>query len=84
MAIVTSFTRNIGGQILSYEASSLMNKLPVIVRGSGPITQRGHLTVQLVPLTAFTFWKTLLTGQLCKRVTKSRPCSRVCVYKEQH
>lgn len=39
MAIAASHIRNIGGQILSYEASSLLNKLPAIVRGTGPVSK---------------------------------------------
>lgn len=54
-----SLETSVGRSFPTRPPPSLLNKLPVIVGGSAPITQPGHLTAWLVPLAAFTFLKFL-------------------------
>lgn len=68
-----SLQTSVGRSFPTRPPPSLLNKLPVIVRGSAPITQPGHLTAWLVPHAAFTFLKFLSLICFYDSVTKKPP-----------
>lgn len=68
-----SLQTSVGRSFPTRPPPSLLNKLPVIVRGSAPITQPGHLTAWLVPHAAFTFLKFLSPICFYDSVTKKPP-----------